>query len=95
MKTYIASVRDKETKKIQIIEGEYKNIASFREILYGNGYSVRFITTPEKFDEACENWYWACEKSKTIHKLIYASHKEEAKKMGMTVKEFETWLKNI
>ena len=95
MKTYIASVRDKETRKIQIIEAEYKNAAAFREDLYGNGYSVRFITTPEKFDEACENWYWACEKSKTIHKLIYASDKKEAERFGMTVKELREWRKSL
>lgn len=93
MKTYIASVRDKETKQIQLIEREYKNMAEFKTDLYANGYSVRFITTPEKFDEACENWYQACQKSSAIHKMRYESDKRFAEKAGMTVKEYRDWLK--
>ena len=79
MKTYIASVRDRETKEIKIITAEYKNATAFRTDLYGNGYSIRFITTPDKFDEACENYYWACEKTKAIHKAQYESVKNQLK----------------
>lgn len=95
MKTYIASVRDKETKKIVIIEREYPNAAAFRSDLHGNGYSIRFITTPDKFDEACEKWNNYCEMSNFIKKEIYAADKRQAERMGMTVTEYRAWLKNI
>lgn len=95
MKTYIASVRDKETKKIQIIEDEYPSATAFRSDLYGNGYSVRFITTPDKFDEACEKWHDACERSNAVHKRIYASDKKHAENLGMTVAEYRRWCKEV
>ena len=95
MKTYIASVRDKRTKKIEIIEREYPSAAAFRSDLYSNGYSVRFITTPDKFDEACEKWNDACERSNAVHKCIYACHKKRAEELGMTVAEYRTWLKEV
>lgn len=95
MKHYIASVRDKETKKIVIIERDYPNVAAFKSDLYGNGYSVRFITTPDKFDEACEKWNTYCEISKATKKEIYASDKRHAENLGMTVAEYRNWLKNI
>lgn len=91
MKTYIASVRDKETRKIQIIEREYARKSDFYEDLRNNGYSVRFISTPEKFDEDCEKWHEACERSNRIHKAIYESDKKLAAKMNMTVAEYREW----
>lgn len=88
MTTYIASVRDKETKEVKLITRDYPNKKAFREDLYGNGYSVRFITTEDKFDEDCEKWYWACKKSNEIHKAIYAHRKAGAKRLGMTMAEY-------
>lgn len=75
MKTFVASVRDKKSREIKIIEREYERKSDFYNDLRGNGYSVRFITTPDKFDEACEKWYEACEMSKAIHKAQYATDK--------------------
>lgn len=57
MKEYIASVRDKETKQLMIIKREYDRKSDFYTDLRKNGYSVRFITTEEKFDEDCQKWH--------------------------------------
>lgn len=66
---YIASCRDKETKKLTIIEREYDNKKDFESDLRRNGYSIRFITTEDKFDEAAQKWNEACERSKRYHKI--------------------------
>ena len=92
MKKYIASVRDKETKKLQLIESGYDRKSDFYNDLRGNGYSVRFITTEEKFDEDCEKWHAKNELCKNIHKAIYASDKMHAEKMNMTIAEYRAWL---
>ena len=90
---YIASVRDKETKKLQLIEREYNRKSDFYNDLRNNGYSVRFITTEEKFDEDCEKWHEKNELSKRYHNAIYASDKMHAEKMNMTVAEYRAWCK--
>ena len=56
MNTYIASVRDKDTKEFKIITGEYESKASMGRELRVNGYSVRFIATEETFDDVCEKY---------------------------------------
>ena len=95
MRKYIASVtmKNKETgkKELTIIESEYDRKSDFYNDLRKNGYSVRFITTEEKFDEDCEKWHEANERSKRIRKAIYASDKMHAEKMNMTVAEYRTW----
>lgn len=93
MKKYIASVRDSETKKLMIIEDEYKSKKAFEVDLRGNGYRIRFISTPEKFDEDCEKYNEIWEKNKRVKNAIYAEDKKSAEKMHMTVKEFRAWLK--
>lgn len=92
---YIASVRDKETKELMLIEREYSRKSDFYNDLRCNGYSVRFITTEEKFDEDCEKWHEKNERSKRIHKLIYESDKQLAAKKNMSVAEYRTWLNNL
>lgn len=67
-KTYIASVRNKITKKIEIITKEYHTKKEFAEDLRFNGYRIRFITTPEKFDDDCDKYHRSCERSKAIQK---------------------------
>lgn len=94
MKKYIASVRDKETRELMIIEREYDRKSDFYNDLRGNGYSVRFIATEETFDEECEKWYEKNERSKRYHNAIYASDKMHATKMNMTVSEYRAWLNN-
>lgn len=91
---YIASVRDKETKELMIIEREYSRKSDFYNDLRGNGYSVRFITTEEKFEEECEKWHEKNETSKRIHKALYASDEQHASRMNMTVTEYRAWLNN-
>lgn len=93
MKKYIASVRDKETRKLQLIEREYDRKSDFYNDLRNNGYSVRFITTEEKFDEDCEKWHEKNELCKRIHKNIYALDKKHAEKMNMTVAQYRAWCK--
>lgn len=93
MKKYIASVRDKETKKLQLMEREYDRKSDFYNDLRNNGYSVRFITTEEKFDEDCEKWHEKNELCKRIRKNIYASDKMHAEKMNMTVTQYRAWCK--
>lgn len=88
MKKYIASVRDKETKKLMIIEREYNNKKDFERDLRGNGFSIRFISTPEKFDEDCEKWHEYNECCKRISKLKTETRKELAAKHGMSVREY-------
>lgn len=66
MTKYIASVRDKETKLLSIIESEYDRKSDFYSDLHGNGYSVRFISTEEKFDEDCQKWHERNERRKLI-----------------------------
>lgn len=93
MKKYIASVRDKETRRIIIIKGEYKNKTDFAIDLRNNGYGIRIIAEEGKFDEACEKAYESYERQKRIKNLIYESDKKLAGKMNMTVKEYREWLK--
>lgn len=89
---YIASVRDKETRKLQIIKREYNKKSDFYNDLRGNGYSVRFIATEETFDEECEKWHERNERSKSYHKAVYESDKMHATNMHMTVSEYRAWL---
>lgn len=95
MKKYIASVRDSETKKLMNIEREYKSKKAFEVDLRANGYRIRFISTPEKFDEDCEKYYEIWETNKRVKNAIYAEHKKSAERMNMTVKEYRAWLKRI
>lgn len=88
MKKYIASVRDKETKKLMVIEGEYKNKKAFENDIRCNGCSVRFITTEEKFDEDCEKWHQYNERCKLISKLKTESNKKLAAMHGLSVREY-------
>lgn len=92
MKKYVAAVTFEGKRKI--ITSEYNRKSDFYTDLRNNGYRVRFISTPEKFDEDCEKYNEACERNKYVKKLIYASRREQAKRMNMTVKEYEAWLKD-
>lgn len=65
---YIASVRDKETKELMIIEREYDTKKHFYDDLRGNNFAVRFITTEEKFDEDCVKYHEMWEKIKESKK---------------------------
>lgn len=95
---YIASVTMKNEKtgkrELILIEKEYDRKSDFYNDLRGNGYSVRFISTEEKFDEDCEKWHAKNELSKYVHKAMYESDKRLAKKMNMSVAEYRAWLNN-
>lgn len=91
---YVASVRDKMTKKLMIIEQDYNRKSDFYKDLRDNDYSVRFITTPEKFDEDCEKWHERNELNKRVRKNIYAMDKAHAEKLNMSVTEYRKWFNN-
>lgn len=94
MKKLIASVVDRETKKLQIIEREcYETKKAFREDLLANGYSVRFIATEETFDEECEKYHERVNRQVRINKMLWESDKKHAAQMNMSVKEYREWLK--
>lgn len=90
IKKYVAAVTLEG--KIQIIEKEYPTKKAFAEDLRGNGYRIRFISTPEKFDEDCEKYHEAVEKTKMIHKIQYETYKDGAKRMNMTISQYKAWL---
>ena len=94
-KKYVAFVRNIETKKFEIIESEYANKTDFYKDLKANGYKVRVITTPEKFDEECEKWERNAAFEKSVRKLNRESDERIAAKMNMTYKEYRKWQKEL
>lgn len=94
-KKYVAFVRDSKTKQLMVIEREYPTKKAFAEDLRGNGYRIRFISTPEKFDEDCEKYHEAIEKTKAIHKAQYETYKNSVMKKEMTFEQYRAWLKAI
>lgn len=90
----IASVIDKETKELVIIERDnYETKKQFREDLAYNGYSVRFIATEETFDDECNKYYERKDAAIRRSKLLWESDKRLADKLGMTVKELRATMK--
>lgn len=75
MTKYIASVKDRETKKVELIEREYDSKKGFETDLRTNGYAVRFISTPEKFDEDCEKFAKQLELKRNVAKAKRDSDK--------------------
>lgn len=86
-KMYWAAVRNKETNQLEVIKrDDYSSKKDFAHDLRANGYAVRFISTPDKFDEDCENYYWECEKRQNVRKCVSES------KERMEIAEQETEL---
>ena len=86
-KMYWAAVRNKETNQLEVIKrDDYSSKKDFAHDLRANGYAVRFISTPDKFDEDCENYYLECEKRQNIRKCVSES------KERMEIAEQETEL---
>ena len=70
LKTYWASVRD-SNKKIKILKMAYTSKEKFKDDIKGNGYRVRFIATPDKFEaetEAFDNKTEAWKKTKQLRR---------------------------
>ena len=86
---YIASVRDKETKKILLIEREYEKKKDFEVDLKMNGYAIRFITMPDKFNETCDKYYQAQEERKRKYQAQSLYYKECAKKYNISVAHYK------
>lgn len=87
MKEYIASVRDKKTKQLMIIKREYNRKSDFYTDLRKNGYSVRFITTEEKFDEDCQKWHDKNELCKNISRKRTKFNRELRAKSNQNISE--------
>ena len=62
MKEYIASVRFEN--EVFEMKREYRTKAAFRADLLENGFSVRFITTAEKYDEDVTKYYERLERTR-------------------------------
>lgn len=62
--TYIASVRCGETNEITVIERDYSTKKQFREDLRGNGFRVRYISTPVTFDEDTHKYHEKLERDR-------------------------------
>ena len=62
MKEYIASVRFEN--EVFEMKREYRTKAAFRADLLENGFSVRFITTAEKYDEDVAKYYERLERTR-------------------------------
>lgn len=88
-KNFIACVVDRETKETLIIERYLPTKKEFRQLLAGNGYSVKFIATEETYDDECVK-YWERKQRNRIRQQV---KRESAKQMGMTVREYNDWLK--
>ena len=44
--------------EIQVVKNDtFTTKRAYADALRGNGYRVRFIATPEEFDEECEKWH--------------------------------------
>lgn len=92
---YVASVRDKETKRISIIRSdEYKTKKDFAKEIRCNGYTVRFISTEENFDADCEKYNEACEMNKAVKNELYRTDKKIAESLNMTVAEYRSYVKS-
>lgn len=90
---YIARVRIKGEKEASDITGKAKNKGEFYLELKAKGYKVRFITTPEKFEETCKNYEVGHARNKKLKNEKYAADKVKAKEMNMTVAEYRKWVR--
>lgn len=91
---YVASVRNKDTNKLEVITREdYSSKKSFEADLKRNGYKVRFISTEDKFDEDCDKYNSKLESAKAARKATSKSKPKEVRVVlkaftGMAIGEF-------
>ena len=91
---YVASVRNKDTNKLEVITREdYSSKKSFEADLKGNGYKIRFISTEDKFDEDCDKYNIKLESAKAARKAISKSKPKVIRVIlkaftGMVIGEF-------
>lgn len=65
MTMYKALVKDKDTKKLSVVEFEQTNITEFNRDLRSNGYTIQHSCTKEKYDlilehTNCEEYLFSC-----------------------------------
>lgn len=80
---YVASVRNKETKEIEVVRGQYSNRTEFYVWLRANGYTVRYVSTEKNFEIDGKKYRKACDKVKADRKAARKA-KKEAMKMKIT-----------
>lgn len=91
---YVASVRNKDTNKLEVITREdYSSKKSFEADLKRNGYKIRFISTEDKFDEDCDKYNSKLERAKAVRKAISKSKPKVIRVIlkaftGMVIGEF-------
>jgi len=87
-KMYKAFVKSKETGELTIIESEYTSKKDFARDLRANGYAVKFISTPEKFDEDSENYNWELKRRKNVREAMkqHKASKEQAERETIDMK---------
>jgi hypothetical protein len=91
---YVASVRNKDTNKLEVITREdYSSKKSFEADLKRNGYKIRFISTEDKFDEDCDKYNNKLEGAKAARKATSKSKPKEIRVIlkaftGMAIGEF-------
>jgi hypothetical protein len=91
---YVASVRNKDTNKLEVITREdYSSKKSFEADLKRNGYKIRFISTEDKFDEDCDKYNSKLESAKAARKAISKSKPKVIRVIlkaftGMVIGEF-------
>ena len=87
-KMYKAFVKSKETGELTIIESEYTSKKDFARDLRANGYAVKFISTPEKFDEDSENYNRELKRRKNVREAM-KQHKASKEQEVETVEQTE------
>lgn len=84
-----AYVRYKEENKVDIVERDYPTKKAFEEDLRANGYSIRCIATPEKFEEACDKWHENNAKVNYMEKVKFQCDKAQANRYGISVAHYK------
>ena len=101
MKTriYKAWVRDSKTKELITIQSEYANKKDFYDDLKANGYRVRVIATPDKFEEACDTWCENAAYESDVRKYASEAKRKSEERLAaaknMTIKEYRKWSKAL
>lgn len=80
-KSYTAYVMDKADREIMTISRDYPSKKEFAQELRQNGFAVKFISTPEKFNHDLETYCEKKERRNKINRFIRAELKKAAEKL--------------
>ena len=85
--TYTAYVMDKADREIMTITRDYPSKKEFAQELRQNGFAVKFISTPEKFNHDLETYCEKKERRNSINRFIRAELKKAAEKHTEEINE--------